>query len=444
MNVGATPDGLSDLDGSISVDRLPGVQISADDTLVPLLRDHKVAWETLQGRYGPVLKLVRTLLGVVPNCDPYLEIWEPAFRTYNIMVPNFLNLPFAIFGFGGAPADVVGMGMYVTSRTSECPYCSAHSCSFALRRGASPEKMAQALVGGGAPFTPGEIATIAVARSLARIPCELTSSERNELSRCYGEKQAEWIVLGAVMMGFLNKFMNTIGVELEPSIVADVSTIMGPDWSPGKAGADLDPSAPPNPPPIADGLRTKLRIVPLLPAALRLDKRWQDEVPNAWPAVGDFLRERTGHDFPVLSRLLHARAIQSVASMLRENLDPTTTVIGLEVKVLAGLIFSEVVADAALAADVRGLAQNNGVTETQMAEALQFATNHEATSPSDPKVRAALILARAASPSPAQIDADIVAACREGQLTAPAIVELVSWISVLQMLHRLSSYYVVP
>lgn len=103
--------------------------------------------------------------------------------------------------------------------------------------------MAQALVGGGAPFTPGEMATIAVARSLARIPCELTSSERNELSRCYGEKQAEWIVLGAVMMGFLNKFMNTIGVELEPSIVADVSTVMGPDWSPGKAGADLDPSA---------------------------------------------------------------------------------------------------------------------------------------------------------------------------------------------------------
>lgn len=111
-------------------------------------------------------------------------------------------------------------------------------------------------------------------------PVQLTSSERDELSRCYGEKQAEWIVLGAVMMGFLNKFMNTIGVELEPSIVADVSTIMGPDWSPGKAGADLDPSAPPNLPPIADGLRTKLRIVPLLPAALRLDKRWQDGVPN--------------------------------------------------------------------------------------------------------------------------------------------------------------------
>ncbi len=88
------------------------------------------------------------LIGVVPNCGTYLEIWPPAFHTYNILVPNFLNLPFSVFGFGGAPKDSVGLGMYVSSRAAECPYCSAHTCSFALRRGASPEKVAQALVGG--------------------------------------------------------------------------------------------------------------------------------------------------------------------------------------------------------------------------------------------------------------------------------------------------------
>lgn len=140
-------------------------QTSVDDTLVPLLKDHMVSWETLHERYGPLLELVRTLVGVVPNCDRYLEIWEPAFRTYNIMVPNFFNLPFSVFGVGGAPADVVGMGMYVASRAAECPYCSAHTCSFALRRGVSAEKMAQALVGGSAPFTPGERATATVASS---------------------------------------------------------------------------------------------------------------------------------------------------------------------------------------------------------------------------------------------------------------------------------------
>ena len=74
--------------------------MAGDATLVPLLREEMVAWETLEERYGALLKLVEVLLGVVPNCDRYLEIWPPAFRTYNVMVPNFLNLPAPIFGRG--------------------------------------------------------------------------------------------------------------------------------------------------------------------------------------------------------------------------------------------------------------------------------------------------------------------------------------------------------
>ena len=244
------------------------------------------------------------------------------------------------------------------------------------------------------------------------------------------------------MMGILNKFMNTIGVELEASTVAEVATTMGPDWTPGTAGRRLDPAAR-SLPPRADTLRTKLRIVPLMPAALRLDTRWQRGVPGQWPAVGAFLRERTGHDFPVLARLRHPRVIKSAASMLRENLDPDTTIVGLDVKVLAGVIFAEVVADQTLGADVQALAARNGVAEAQLDEARRFAADSKAEPPGgDAKTRAALLLARAASPSPAEIDAGVVAACRDAGLSAPAIVELVSWLSVLQMLHRLACYYV--
>jgi alkylhydroperoxidase family enzyme len=433
-------------DGATPADRVVDRPSSFEDTLVPLLRDQMVPWETLEKRHRAMLELVRLLLGVVPNCDQYLEIWPPAFRTYNVMVPNLLNLPFSVLGIGGAPAGVVGMSMYVASRVAECPYCSAHTCSFALRRGASPEKMAQALVTEDAGFSRGELATIAVARSLARIPCELTAAERDELRNVYGAKRAEWIVLGATMMGFLNKFMDAIGVELEQAVVAEVRTTMGRDWSPGKAGAALDPRAATKPPPPADGLLTKVRIVPLLPAALRTDARWQRGVPGAWPAVGDFLRERTGHDFPVLSRLHHRRAVRSVASMLRENLNPVSTIIGLDIKILAGVVFAEVVADEALAGDVRAMAGKHAVTDVQMDAAARFARREgDAALPhGNPKLRAALTLSRAASPSPARIDADVVATCREGGLSAPAIVELVCWLSVLQMLHRLSCFYARP
>jgi hypothetical protein len=81
-----------------------------------------------------------------------------------------------------------------------------------------------------------------------------------------------------------------------------------------------------------------------------------------------------------------------------------------------------------------------------MHEAVRFARSGDATAfdDRDPKLRAALVLSRAASPSPAEIDAGVAAACREGGLSAPAIVELVCWLSVLQMLHRLTCFYTGP
>ena len=413
-----------------------------EDTLASLLYEHRLPWSVLHDRYGPLLELVRALLGVVPNCDRYLEIWPPAFRTYNVLVPNFLNLPVSVLGLGGAPAHVVGLGMYVVSRVAECPYCSAHACSFALRRGASPEQMAEALLGGGSRFDDGELATIAVARALGRIPCELTTGERDALIQAYGPDKAEWIVLGVVMMGFLNKFMNAIGVELEGAVVDEVSPLLGSDWSPGKAGFDLDPATPPKAPPRRDSLSTKLRLVPMLPRALLQDKRWQAGVPTRWPAVGHYLRERTGHDFSVLSKLRHGRAVQSIATMLRENLDPATSQIGLRAKVLAGVVFAEVVADPVLARDVRALAQRNDVTDPDLDGAVGFARSSDASWPgADASLGPVLALTRAASHSPAQINAETVATVRDSGLSPAALVELVCWLSVLQMLHRLTCFY---
>jgi alkylhydroperoxidase family enzyme len=413
----------------------------AGESLTPLLHDSMVGWDVLNARYGALLNLVDTVLGVVPNCDRYLEIWPPAFRTYNVMVPNFLNLPVPVVGIGGPPPRVVGLAMYVASRTAECPYCSAHSCSFAIRRGASPQTVAAALLPGSTSLSRGELAAVAVARSLARIPCELTAEERGELVEVYGERKAEWIVLAAVMMGFLNKFMDAIGVELEQSVVSEVSATLGADWSPGKAGAQLDAAAPARPAPPADGLRTKLRLVPLLAGAIRFDRAVQRGVPSGWPSVGAFLRERTGHDFPVLARVRSGRVRRSVATMLRENLDPASSVVGIDLKVLVGAVFAEIVGDGHLADDVRALARHNGVHGERLDDALALARGEDTRLPAgDCRVSAALLLARAASYSPARIDAATVAACRDAELSSAAIVEIVTWLSVLQMLHRLTCF----
>ena len=108
----------------------------AAETLAQELESSVVDFSELHENYAPVLGLVKELIGVIPNCDPYLEVWPIGFRTYNLLVPNMLNLPHSLVG-QGAPKDLVGLAMYVSSRAAECMYCSAHTCSFALRRGAS-------------------------------------------------------------------------------------------------------------------------------------------------------------------------------------------------------------------------------------------------------------------------------------------------------------------
>ncbi|MGI9616494.1 MAG: hypothetical protein ACR2QO_26495, partial [Acidimicrobiales bacterium] len=136
-------------------------------TLAEVLSDDRVEFEELEASYQPLLSIVEILIGVVPKCDRYLEIWQPGFRTYNLFVPNYLNLPALLFG-RGAPKDAVGLGMYTSSRAAGCAYCSAHCCSFALRRGATSDAVSDA------SRNPGEAATAAVAEALGSMPHRYT------------------------------------------------------------------------------------------------------------------------------------------------------------------------------------------------------------------------------------------------------------------------------
>ncbi len=105
-------------------------------TLAEAIQTDRVSFEELHRRYDPVLQMVDVLIGVVPNCDRYLEVWQPGFRTYNLLVPNFLNLPGSLLG-RSATKDVVSLGMYTSSRAAGNNNHSAYTGSFALRRDSS-------------------------------------------------------------------------------------------------------------------------------------------------------------------------------------------------------------------------------------------------------------------------------------------------------------------
>ena len=130
------------------------------------------------------------------------------------------------------------------------------------------------------------------------------------------------------MMGFLNKFMDATGVALEERILSDVGRLLSATgWQPGKHGAGKGTSGGALPP--VDGLRTYVRVMRMAPSAIRQEAGWTKGVPSAWPEAGRYLEERTGHAFPVLSKLTHKRAVRSLTAVLRDNLDADASVCGL-------------------------------------------------------------------------------------------------------------------
>lgn len=385
------------------------------ETLADLLACEAVPVETLQQRYGALLELMRRVLGVIPNSAAYLEIWPRALRSNQVMVPNFLNLPLSFWGLG-APRATLGLVMYVSSRAAGCAYCSAHSCTFALRRGATVDEVATAL-DRDSSLSESDRAAVRVARSLGTVPATISDKERQGIRQHFSEPNVEWIVLAIAMMGWLNKTMDALGMPLEEAVASEVNDVISAaGWVPGK---HMKTPIVSRQAPGGDTLMARLSLIRFAPQVIRLDRAWTAGVPDSWPAVGSYLHKRTGHAFPLLSRLRHKRAIRAIATMIKDNFDQSESVIGLDNKLAAGLVFVALVGNAELERDLRAA----GATEAPPDSPLEY-------------------LVRTISPSPVAIDARALAVAK--QIPPAGLVELVTFISLMQMLHRLSCFYSEP
>ena len=193
-----------------------------------------------------------------------------------------------------------------------------------------PEALAAAYHGatsGKHTLSPTERATVAVARSLGRVPCELSDEERCALRSIAGDAVAEVAVFAMCGMGYLNKVMDSIGVELEEVPYLETRELIGSDAADTKAGTHLSDARTKRalkPPP--DSLCRKLRLLPLGLAARRIEAQYTKGVPDTWPAVGDHLKARLGYSFPALAALsssgsLGKRVIKALATIIIDNYD---------------------------------------------------------------------------------------------------------------------------
>ena len=205
--------------------------------------------------------------------------------------------------------------------------------------------------------------------------------------------------------------------------------------------------------PPKDTLGKKLSLIPLVPAALMKDAQYIKGVPNSWPAVGKHLKARTGHDFPLFSRLsssfLGKRATSAVATVLIDNLDTSNSVASVPVKILTGAIFAHLADSAELAADFAALAKHHGIPPEDLDGARALASAPTGVDPCaipalnrlSVKSRHYLLLARALAPSPAEVSSPLVKVLQEARLEPKGIIEVVNFVAVAQLLLRMGSYF---
>ncbi len=418
-------------------------------TLYADLKSVSIDFETLHKNYHPLLSLVKELIGLIPNCDPILEIWPTGFRTYNLLVPGLLNLPNTIFG-GIKLKSAMGLAMYSSSRAAECPYCTAHCCSFALRRGL----MAEAIDGN---RTPREQAVVSFAEAISQVPAKLTLEECKMLADYFSSEEVDSIVFAISLMGFLNKFMNGTGVELELEAITDVGNLLTRNgWSPGlHFGGQLNNIK--SILPKKDNLTTYLRIIRQAPGAISLEKKWTRDVPASNPAAGEFLQKLTGHSFPILNHITRKRVILTLTTVLRDNLDEDSSEIGLPTKCLSAYVFAHIVSNDELKKETKAITKHfapemgDNVFEKLDQIALMPIPNDAKEAQElikqllgipnfSEREASVIILTMAASPSPTIVN-DTVIDVVTHRLSPPGIIELMVWLSVQQLLHRLSIYY---
>jgi len=425
-----------------------------DDTLAKLLQEERVPYDTILKNYPDFSGVATNLIGLVPICDTYLDIWPKAFKSYNLIVPNLMNVPFAQMRVGagyGRGSALQGLGMYMISKSAACPYCTAHTCSYAIRRGTQIPTLLAGMDKENEELRPDEEATIAVAQSLGQVPCKLTNEEKTTLVNLVGKQVCETVVFGMLSMGYLNKVMDSIGIELEIDTYLETKDLVGTDFADSKAGVMLDSNASGVAPPSKDSLGTLVRLIPHIPGALMLDAQYTKGVPNTWPKVGEHLQKTIGYNFPGLSSVsksfLGKRVVTAIATTLIDNYSVDDTYCTVPVKVIAGLIFAEVAESDALKTDFEALAKTFNVSEDEMKLARQLAASPSTAafpdSPAvkDKKTKAYLRLARAIAPSPAEVSADIVNEIEAAGVEPKGMVEMCNFIAVAQMLLRLDAFY---
>ena len=189
--------------------------------------------------FEPLFHLVEKSMGFVPNSLPTM-----AHRPE--ILQAFAALLGAVLGPGLVELGTKQLVALMASTSSGCRYCQAHTSATAARRGVSIAKLEAVYeFEHSRLFSESERAALRLARDAAIVPNCTTPAHFAELRVHYSEAAIVEILAVISLFGWLNRWNDTSGTELEAEPMAFASAHLGGlGWQPGKHASDQHRESP--------------------------------------------------------------------------------------------------------------------------------------------------------------------------------------------------------
>lgn len=169
--------------------------------------------------------MAEAFMGFLPSSSVSMAHWPELSATFAPFAANIL-------AGGELSQSLKNMIAAVASSAAGCRYCMAHTTHQAERAGGDAEKIARVWEYQTSDlFTDAERAALDLALAGGQVPNGATDAHFDELKKHYSNKQIVEIVAVIALFGFLNRYNDTIGSELEAEPLAFAKqTFASRDW----------------------------------------------------------------------------------------------------------------------------------------------------------------------------------------------------------------------
>jgi len=179
--------------------------------------------------FEPFFKIIEGAVGFVPRSHYTLGRRPDILKAFN-------GLVMSVFGPGEVEPTLKQLVAMVASVAAGCRYCQAHTSASAVHFGVSAEKVAAVFdFETSDHFSDVERAALRFARDAAIVPNATTPEHFEELRRHFKETQIIEITATISLMGWLNRWNDTMATELEDEPLGFASQhLSSHGWDAGK------------------------------------------------------------------------------------------------------------------------------------------------------------------------------------------------------------------